>query len=148
MAPTLDIELTITRTELSLADLVIGPANGYSIIKEGVGPGQQSWRKLTTSSPWIGGTQLIHAVKESPQMPVNIRVTGTSHANLWSRMATLTNAFSQFEYDLIFEIEGVTFTWEKCQPADYSIGQSGAIDGLMIRSLKQEVRFLVDRGRP
>ena len=144
----LDIELTVTRDELALADLTVSRANGYSIVKEGIGPGRSTWRRITTTSPWVHGNQLVHAVREAPSMQVAVRVTGTSHSNLWTRINTLTDAFSQFDYDLTFTIEGVTFTWDRCQPADFSVGNDGQIDDRMIRSLKQEVRFLVERRKP
>ena len=149
MATSLAIELTIDRSELLLGDLVIGEdAGGYSLIKEGIGPGQQSWRRLAVTSPWAHGERLVHAVKDAPSMNVDIRVTGTSHGNLWNRLDVLTRAFSQFSYDLTFDIEGAVFTWEKCQPADWAVGNGGQIDDRMIRSLKQEVRFVVRRSKP
>jgi hypothetical protein len=103
---------------------------------------------MVAPSPWVHGERLIHAVKDAASMNVDIRVTGTSYANLLTRMDVLTRAFSQFSYDLTLDIEGETILWENCQPADWAWGNGGAIDDRMIRSLKQEIRFVVRRSKP
>lgn len=98
------------------------PANGYSIVS--LGPGATSWRRETVKSPWVHGETLVGAVMDAQVAPLTVRVFAATAATKATRLDAMLDAFSQFEYALAVVINGVVYNWI-CQPADWSIGDSG-----------------------
>lgn len=140
----LSIACSVTRTELSEADLSLEDPGKYSIIRDTLGPGAISWRRQTVTSAYVHGAVLVGAVKDTAVAPLGIRVIGSSDSSLMSRMSTLLAAFEQFTYNLSVTLNGQTWTW-KCEPADYSVGDSGVFQDFHLRALQQEVRFSIPR---
>ena len=142
--PDLSVSASVTRAEMSLAPLSIEVANQYRIMRSTLGPGAVSWRKQTATSPYVHGAILVGAVKDIGLATLGVRVMAPSDSTLWARVDTLVRAFEQFTYDLSVTIDGSTFTW-RCQPADYSVGDSGVFQEFHLMSHQQEVRFTIPR---
>lgn len=124
--------------------LILEPDTGYYIARDGIGPGAVSWRRDTVTSPYVGGDVLVHAVKDVQVIPVNLRVVGTTAEDLHTKIQTLTDAVSQFSYTVTAVIDNVEYEWT-CQPADWSVGSSGAWMDMHLRSLTQPVTLSIPR---
>lgn len=134
----------VTRTELALGNLTLNDSTYRVIRQAGWGPGDIEWDRQTVESPFIHGDFLVNAKKTQVTAPLGIRVTGSSRTDCQNKLATLLRAFEQFSYFISFTLEGVTWTW-LCQPADYSVGDGGALQPFHLMSNKQEVRFSIPR---
>lgn len=130
----------ITRSELALSPLAFTPANGYFIQRDSFGPGESSNRTTYVESPYVIGKTMTHAVKDHQTLSLTVRVQGTDHADMISKMTTLCEAFEQFNYTLTVVIDGISYTYD-CDTADYSVGDSGNLKDLWIRSATQLVAF-------
>lgn len=116
----------------------------YSLIRDGIGPGQMTWRRTTVQSPYLHGRFVVNTVKDTPQVNVNIRVKGTTYAWMAYYTENLLEAFEQRSYQLAITIDGENHTW-LCEPADYSVGDAGQFQDLGFRSHQQEVHLVVPR---
>lgn len=108
------VSLTIDRTALSLADLVIGTdwAGAFHLPEDGVGRGNFSIRRTyAPNSRLIGGQQLLSAVTDLGSLPLRIYAHGTSTADLAMNMAALDAALSQWAYQITLTVDGVSQTW-------------------------------------
>lgn len=135
-------EGTITRTWLSLSNLVVAPSAGYYIQRDGFGPGEMSFRRNQVESPYVAGKYQTHAVKDQQTTTLKIRVTGTSQSVLYTRMTDLAKAMEQFSFTLRLYINGVLFQYE-CDAADYSVGDGGNVQDLWLRSDTQLMAFQI-----
>lgn len=139
---TFQAEGTITRTYLSLSDLVISPSAGYYIQRDGFGPGEVSFRRSETSSIYVAGTYMTHAVKDQQSASLKIRVQGSNQSDLYTKMETLATAMEQFQFTLRLYINGVLYSYQ-CDTADYSIGDGGNVQDLWLRSDTQIMNFQI-----
>jgi hypothetical protein len=137
------VSLTLTRTELSLGDLLVTPANDYFVVREGIGEGAIQYRRVTAQSPFVAGRVPVHIVPDIIILNPIIRVRGTSYADLDTKIDTLTVAFTQFIYTLTFEIGGEFDREYQCEAADYATGNAGQYEDLKLRSFVQDVAFEV-----
>jgi hypothetical protein len=133
----------VTRTELSLSNLTIND-DTYKIIRDMWGPGVVQYDRQKVSSPYVNGDFLTNRKKAQVEMPLGIRVTGTSKIDCWNKVGTLLRAFEQFSYELSLTIDGTTFTYT-CEAADYSVGDGGMFQTFHMKAYKQEVRLLIPR---
>jgi len=147
MANDLPVSYTITRSELSLSTLQLNttPGNNYRVITDSMGTGDISHRRLTADSPWVPGETLVASVKEQVSMPLGIRVTAASNAALKADMTTVVNAFSQFSYTITVTLDSQTWGVYSCQPADFSIGDSGNYQNLQMITYRQEIYLQIPR---
>lgn len=142
--PDMPLSLSVTRSELSLGDLDIIPANGYRVARHGIGPGALTMMRVTAESPFVHGQTLVHAKKNSVDMSLNIKVEGSSTYDALEKLNTLTDAFTQFEYEVYGEVDGYPFNW-LCDCADFEIGDGGQWNELLLMSSIQYVRFTFNR---
>lgn len=124
------LQLTISRTSLSLEPLVIGsspfgsgrwfhlPEDGLSrpafTIRKGYAPG----------SAFLPGQYLLTAVGESGFLPALVYAHGDTSADLEDAIAELEQATTQFAYDVELAIDGQAKTW----PADPELPDWGPVD--------------------
>jgi hypothetical protein len=139
---TFQAEGLISRTFLSLSNLVVAPSAGYYIQRDGFGPGETSFRKSEASSIYLAGTYLTHAVKDQQVSTLKIRVVGSSQGQLYTRMEDLAKAMEQFNFTLKLYINGVLYQYD-CDASDYSIGDSGNVQDLWLRSDTQIMTFQI-----
>ena len=109
---TLALSLTITRTALSLADLVItnDPAPGIWI--ESVGAPSFSQR-LTYAPPsdYIPGNKLLAKALDASSLPVVLYAKASTSAALATLKASLEAAVNQFAYTVTLTVDGVSQSW-------------------------------------
>lgn len=139
----LDVSGYVTRTELGLGNLALN-TDTYKIIRDSWGPGVVEFERHKASSPYINGDFLISRRKAQVEMPLGIRVTGSTPTDCLNKVGTLLRAFEQFRYQLSLTIEGTTFRYN-CESADYSVGDGGFFQAFHIRAYKQEVRLVIPR---
>lgn len=139
-----DINVEVSRAELSLGSLTLSPDNGYHIARDGIGPGDAQWRRISVESPYTSGRFLTHAVRDTQTVPLNLRVVGATNIQVFDRIHTLSAAFSQFQYTMLVTIDGVDFNWI-CEPADMTVGDSGAFTDLTLRSHQIKVGLSIPR---
>jgi hypothetical protein len=120
--PDLAITSTISRTELALPALSLNDHTTYTLI--GIGPGAVTWKRQYASSVFVHGDVLVNAVKGHGNLPMMVRVKGTTQAAVDTNLAALLRALDQFSYQLSITIAGVTWTWN-CDLADYSVDDGG-----------------------
>lgn len=84
----------------------------------------KTFRKITTTSPVLGGTYLVHAVPELVSEQVSIYVRGSTQTELADNFFFLDQLFEQLSYQLRWTYNEYRETWD-CQLADasYSRGQ-------------------------
>lgn len=138
------VTLAVERDELQLGWLDVIPSNGYYITRDGIGPGGLDHDKVHATSPFVDGDFLVHKRKTMQNIPLSVNVKATSASQLHSRIATLTEAFEQFQYVIQVVIDGKEFVWT-CETANWSIGSGGAWEDLKLRSYIQTVSLDVPR---
>lgn len=142
--PDLSLFYGVTRTELGLAELALeDPVNGYSIVR--MGPGAASWRRETVTSPYCHGDTLVAAVRDAQIAPLTVRVRADTPTTLDTRLATLLEAFSQYEYYTGIITDGAVSKQWRCSPADWSVGESGEMNKFHLMSNIYEVTFSIPR---
>ena len=125
--------LTISRTSLSLADLVV-PSTGYEMGEGTFGPGGVTWNLGYAGSRFVDGDALVDARKANSNLAGVLRVVadeGSDPTVLQSREAVLVTALSQFAYTVTFTqtvgATSVTYSWS-CQPANVSPSGGAFLD--------------------
>lgn len=139
----MNLSVQITRTELGFGVLQINQDGIYKIIRDKFGPGEKTFRRKTTDSPWIAGRGLVAAVPDQMNATIGVRVLATNTADLHTRIRTLIEAFEQFSYQIIATIDGVTISDWTCEAADWTIGDGGQIQPFHIGAYQQEITFQV-----
>lgn len=116
--------VTRTRLGLSAFNLNGSDADGGTEVVEW-GPGERVIEANWETSPVTDGAVLSTAPAGLQNAVLVVRCWGTP-AQIKASMATVTAAFSQYEYTLTVNIGGSTEmgVW-KCHPANISVGDSG-----------------------
>jgi len=78
------------------------------------------WRRTTVTSPYVNGTFVASAVQDNVQEQVGVYVYGVDNNDLRRLLRDVTEAFSQFEYTLTWELDSDAFAW-RCTVADYQV---------------------------
>lgn len=115
----MNLSVRVTRDELALADLQLNDGVKYHTTPD-IDPGQVSWRRESATSPYVDGEFTISRAKEESEGKVTIEVVATSQSLLRTYIGDLINAFTQEEFNLIFDIDGAVYTWT-CEAADYAV---------------------------
>ena len=129
----MNLSLTISRTSLSLADLVIGndPTTGFWLPEDGLEEPDQTWRlTYMPDHPDVHGKQLLSAVMEHSAIPATIYTKAADVATLGAQKAALSEALGQFSYTVTLNLDGVTYSYsaDPCGP------RWGAVDSGMVRA--------------
>lgn len=139
----MELEAFVTTPEIEDVDEIeLQDPGTYQIISWG--PGPISWRRRQVNSPYVHGSTLVAAVKESPVIPLSILVEGASDADLADNLAALLRAFEQFRYRLNITVDGEEWEWY-CQPADYQTNSDATMRADHWRGLIQVVNFRIPR---
>lgn len=80
---------------------------------------QRTYRKVTASSPILGGNYLVHAVPEMINEQVSVWVHGNTQTDLADNLFFLEELFEQFDYRLRWTFNEYREYW-RCQIADAS----------------------------
>lgn len=115
----MSLSVWVTRTELGLADLQL---NQLPYKVSDWDPGQQAWRRTWVDSQMVHGRVLLHAAKEVRFGALDLLVAGDTQAGRDTNRTALTNAFSQFDYEVRRDIDGHVQAW-RCEPADWLFGE-------------------------
>ena len=124
--------------------LSLTEANGYRLVGGGLTEGVRSHRRQTGESVDVKGRTLISAVLDVQSGQLAVRVVGTTHAELRTRLAAVRSAFEQRAFVLEVTIEGGVESW-LCEAADSAIGQGGTYDEVYAMNLMQPITFIFPR---
>lgn len=137
------LSLTLTRTSLSLADLVIDsdPFSGsFHLPEDGIEwPRFDTRRTYAPPSEFVAGRVLLSAVPDVGAMTTTIYARGTDAATLKAAKAELEAAVSQFSYTLTLTENGQSWTWT-AQPELPSWGQ---VDTGMVRAFMAKATVVI-----
>lgn len=129
------------------ADLVIeditDPTVPYSLVRNGVGPGSSSARKVTVESPFVAGRHVVHNVMGMGSVTLQVRVRGSSFDWLDAYTGNLLN-FVQDTFHLLIRIDSVEHTWpyegvDNWVVGDPSSANLGNWEDVSLRSYTQTV---------
>lgn len=128
------ISVTIDRTELALAPLVIGtdPANSLFLAEDGLTEPQFEWR--TSDAPesvYIPGQLALAAVQDAGGLGLIVYAQGASTAALAIAKAELTAALGQWRPAITPDIDGIVTEYAAVYPVT---PHWGAVDSGMVRA--------------
>lgn len=138
------LAVTVQDGSLGLTDLPLTRANGYRIVRDGLGPGARLWRRQTVESPYVHGRILVGQSLDAMVATLHVRVEGSSAAQLETRMGALLAAMEQPAYVLEVVVDGVTYQWQ-CECADSAVGDAGLFGMFEMAEFQQVLRFTVPR---
>ena len=97
---TWDVEASVSRPYIGGGPLTItdtsDPSCPYVIGREGIGPGNLTWRKVTAQSAFVAGRYVVGQVKDSVGTTLTVRVRGQSFDWLDYHIQQLCAAFEQY----------------------------------------------------
>lgn len=94
--------------------------NGFEIDGDSLGNRQVTHRRQEVSSPYLPGSWVVNSVPEMVTETVGVWVRGSSHAEMYFRLAALQDAFTQPTFFMSWQVEDHQETWV-CNLSDYSI---------------------------
>jgi len=95
----------------------------YEIASEGTRDSTgKTWRKVTTTSPILGGDFLIHAVPEMVGEHLGVWVRGTTQTEVSDNLFHLTDLFEQYDYRIRWTFDEYREYW-RCQLADATMSR-------------------------
>lgn len=146
--------LTIDRTNLSLAALVIGSdtSTGYTL-DPSIKLGDVIWRKHTEQAPNVAGRQLIDYVRDATEAAGSITVHGTSETDLQTKLGALITALTQVDaangfasFTMTYTHGSAVYQWTCTEPADCIPGTAtGTVDDMEMAAFMQSVQWTVVR---
>ena len=84
-------------------------AGGYDLVDLGVP--DRTWRRVTTTSPFVDGEHLVAAVLEAGSHTMAYRVSGATWSQLQTRRQALVDAVEVWAWLLEVTISGVRYVW-------------------------------------
>ncbi len=144
MADMFTLVATVTRPAAMGGNLIIsgGSKNDPGSDVVSFGPGDLTWRLNEQKSPFVSGSMLVSAVKDTKTVVMSVRTWGSSVTDLLNRMSVLCRAFEQFSYTLVVSFDGKELGY-LCQPANYSSGRGGELDKLELGQRTQLTTFSI-----
>lgn len=106
------------------------------------GPGDLTWRLNEQKSPFISGSMLISAVKDTRTVMLSVRTWGSTIPDLFNRISVLCRAFEQMSYVLGLNLGGTELAYA-CHPANYSTGTNGELDKYELGQKTQVTTFTI-----
>jgi hypothetical protein len=92
----------------------------YVIAGPSILGGTVQWDRKTVSAPDVDGDFTIHRRRTNVTDMLAIYVKGNSAGDLFNKIRTLTDAFSQDRFEVTINIDGSAHTWE-CEASDYAV---------------------------
>jgi hypothetical protein len=121
--------LTIARTSMSMADLVIDPDWTSGMWVASVGDPDFAFRyTYAPDSAYVAGSVLLAAVLQQSALTAVVYVSASTGTALQALKDEVAAAVSQFTYSLSLTVDGVTTTWS----ADPTWPQWGEVDSGMV----------------
>lgn len=112
------VTATITRDELSLADLQLNDGDTYKIAGHNLDIGRVTRRREVAKSVFTHGGIEFASVLDMTTLSIGFDVFGSSLSQVRTNMNALIDAFSQKNYTVGLSIEGASFSYA-CNAADY-----------------------------
>lgn len=139
------ISLTIERTALSLADLIIPdyPASATALWLPEDGLGEPDFEMRVGFAPdslYIPGQKALAAVLDASAIPLIVKAQAPSTAALQTLKNELAAAVSQWAYDVTVTVDGVAQTWASSAP---TWPKWGAIDSGMVKAHLAQATFTI-----
>jgi hypothetical protein len=140
----LHTQVTIGRATLGLGNLFLNRDTGWSFDRNGIEFGENSLRRTTVETPYVNGRTLVNAVPDQQVSVLKLYCHGANDEEIFSKIDGLRTALFQFQYLIAVEVGGSTWIWN-CEPADFTIGNGGAIEDLLLRQGLQRVTATIPR---
>ena len=115
----MDLSILLSRDLLGLPESPLSINDHVNYYVSELGDSQVSWRRQTTSSPWVDGTVTTHRSKENITRNLSVEVLGATMADAASNAKTLIDAISQDYFDISIGIDDA-LTIYRCEASDYS----------------------------
>lgn len=135
--------VTFTRAALSKAPLVVTfNPHGTTLHLPEDGIGAVAWdyrRGYAPDSGWASGKALLSAVREATAQPLTIYAHGDTSTELEAAREELEEAAGQWSYDLIVEVDGVSWTYN----AEPAIPQWAAFDSGMVAAHMDRCQLVI-----
>lgn len=100
---------TTTAGNLTIDDKT-NAAVPYSLVRNGIGPGSSTMRKVVVESPFVQGRYVVHQVRGSGTVILQIRIRGASFDWLDFYTAQLLG-FLENDFHLSITIDGTEHNW-------------------------------------
>lgn len=101
----------------------INDGDRYKISAEGTRDAVgKSWRKVSATSPILGGDYLIHAVPDMVVETISVWVHGVDQTDLADNLFLLQEMFEQLDYRIRWTTNEYREYW-RCQLADSSVSR-------------------------
>lgn len=136
----ISISAVVSRDNLALSDLDINDKTNYVVAGPEVFGGNVTWDRKQVSSPVVDGEVTTYRRKMNVQDNLAVYVSADTQANLFTKIRTLIDAFTQDRYTLQFNIGGAVIQWD-CESADYSV----QIDNAHMKAMYAKVTFMFIR---
>lgn len=120
----LDLSVKITRDELALADLEINDFVDYYVTNEFLG-GSVSWNRVRATGPFTDGGPEISATRDPVNEPLGVEILGSSTADALAKLAVLTTALHQRNFDMKVRVSGTLVLHYSCNRADSQLIWTG-----------------------
>lgn len=101
------------------------PTVPYSLVRNGIGPGTSAMNKVVVESPFAQGRQVVHQVKRSGAVLLQVRVRGAT----FDWLDFYTSQFLTYmddEFHLNITIDGTTHIWFYEAADNWSVGDPNA----------------------
>lgn len=133
---------TVSNGALTIQD-ANDPTVPYNLVRNGVGPGSSSMRKMTVESPFISGRHIVHQVAGVTSVTLQIRIRAATFDWLDYYTAKLL-AFYEDAFHLAIVIDGTSHNWIYEAPDNWTVGDPsssniGNWDSVSLRSYTQVV---------
>lgn len=138
---TLAVDCEVDRTELGLGDLDLNDGTNYVVVR--LGPGAKRRKRVSVNSDYVHGEVVVASPLQHGERLLRVRVLASSGASLFTKLMALDAAFSQSTYSVSGSLDGGSFTWDGCTPADLEPGEGGEWDKMPLHSHQQEVEILI-----
>ena len=91
----------------------------YRVMGDSLNPQSVQWRRVETTSPYMGGKYLVHATPDNVTESIGVYVMGEDQLSLHRNYYDLIDAFTQFNFQIRKTMDLAGEIWN-CFPADYS----------------------------
>lgn len=112
----MSLSVTLSRTLLGLGVLEINDHINYYVAD--LGDHAVSWRRITTSSPWVDGDVTVQRVRQNVTRQVNVEVLGADWGVTQVNARALIDALSQDEFEMTITQDTEVTTY-LCEASDY-----------------------------
>lgn len=108
------------------------PTANYTITEDGLGRPDTAWVKSYATARDYHGAVLTDARRDQSSITLTVLVRGATSTQVESRLDALADAVSDFAYDVVVTVDGVSTTWA-ADPADVVYGgyDSGMVAGYL-----------------